>query len=275
VFARLQREQDLELCLAGITDSEFRFGILSGESGCGKSSFLQAGLLPRLERASRPHGCVYVKCSNEDPFQSVRAAVANDLELPKENIQNADFVGVLESAASAVSKPIVLVFDQFEQFFVHRKLKQDREPFVQALAAWYRRPPSLHVKILVSVRGDFSDRLIELQQAMGAELEKVPFDARFIEGTARDKLASREDGLVSPVDLQVLAWVIKGQKTEEKKAFTSKAFQKIGGVEGLLERFLTDTLAPRQTDARKQAVLKVLLGPGRSGTECESRVDDD
>jgi hypothetical protein len=286
VFARLQRVRDLDRCLAAILDSEFRFGILSGESGCGKSSFLQAGLLPRLEQGSQPHTGVYAKFSNEDPIQSVRTALVRDLGLLKEKIQNADLVTVLEAGASAVSRPIVLVLDQFEQFFVHRKLKQDREPFVHSMAVWYRGTALLPVKVLVSVRGDFSDRLVELQQAMGysigpgqnfrlekfapqeaaeimriiAELERLPFDAPFVERMVREELASREDSLISPVDLQVLAWVIKGQKTEDKRAFTGKAFEKIGGIEGLLERFLTDTLAARHGEASKQAVLQVLLG---------------
>ncbi len=286
VFARLQRESALAGCLAAIIDSEFRFGILSGESGCGKSSFLQAGLLPSLEQVCQPHTGVYVKISNEDPIQSLRTAMVRDLGLQQEEFQDADFIRLLEAAASAVSNPIVVVLDQFEQFFVHRKLKQDREPFVQAMAAWYRRTNLSQVKVLVSVRGDFSDRLVELQQSMGysigpgqnfrlekfvpeeaaavmriiAELEGLRFDAPFVERMAREELASREDGLISPVDLQVLAWVIKGQKTEDKHAFTGKAFQKIGGIEGLLERFLIDTLAARHGDASKQAVLQVLLG---------------
>lgn len=36
VFARLQREMPLREYLATVTGPEFRFGILCGESGCGK-----------------------------------------------------------------------------------------------------------------------------------------------------------------------------------------------------------------------------------------------
>jgi hypothetical protein len=59
IFAHLQREQNLRECLEAITDREFRFGILCGESGCGKTSFLQAGLWPRLLKHN--HQCIYVK----------------------------------------------------------------------------------------------------------------------------------------------------------------------------------------------------------------------
>jgi hypothetical protein len=73
------------------------------------------------------------------------------------------------------------------------------------------------------------------------------------------ELASREDGLVSAVDLQILAWMIQGQRSAEERAFNRTAFQKLGGLEGLLERFLSRALQVRETEARRQAALKVLL----------------
>lgn len=48
IFAQLQRNRSLKECLKSITSNTFRFGILMGESGSGKTSFLQAELLPKL-----------------------------------------------------------------------------------------------------------------------------------------------------------------------------------------------------------------------------------
>ncbi len=53
--------------------------------------------------------------------------------------------------------------------------------------------------------------------------------------------------------------MITRQSAGEERAFTRSAFQKLGGVEGLLERFLTRALDARETPPRRQAATKALL----------------
>ena len=141
------------------------------------------------------------------------------------------------------------------------------------------------MKIVISIREDLTGRLVELQKALGyslapqdvhrlekfspneaskilkviAEGENIRFEENFIEELAERKLASREDGLISPVDLQILAWMVEVQKTEELRAFNRLTFQKLGGVEGLLHRFLDRTLEARIVPSQRQAAVKVLL----------------
>jgi hypothetical protein len=87
----------------------------------------------------------------------------------------------------------------------------------------------------------------------------LDFDRSFVEEMTKQELAQRDDGLISPVDLQILAWVIHGQKTEAKAGFNKTAFQKMGGIEGLLENFLARALAVITPETRRQTALKVLL----------------
>lgn len=283
LFARLQRENDLTECSQAITAIDFRFGVLCGESGNGKTSFLQAGLWPRLPEQN--HRCVYVKCTELDPIEAIRQALLEQFAPPdKDNFPQA-LPEMLEAAARLDARPLVLILDQFEQFFVHRPRKKDRAPFLAAMEEWFKRQAALPVKIVISLRSDFLDRLIELQKLLGyslgphqnfrlekfapaqateifrviAEQEKLEYDSGFIEKMAAEELASASDGLVSPVDIQVLAWMIAGQKAQEERAFNEKTFQKLGGVEGLLERFLNRALDARETDARRQAAVKTLL----------------
>lgn len=64
LFFRLQRQTMLEECFRAIVDREFKLGILFGESGCGKTSFLQAGLAPILLRQRNDCLPIYIKQSH-------------------------------------------------------------------------------------------------------------------------------------------------------------------------------------------------------------------
>ncbi len=288
IFAQLQRERDLRECLESITSKTFRLGILMGESGVGKTSFLQAGILPQLLKSESTHRGVYIRFSNQDPMETIYNALDKELKLSETQetqVNNRDLLSILSSSAVAtVDKPLILIFDQFEQFFVHFKQKIDREPLINALKDWYINPKDLPVKIFISIREDLLGRLIELQKALGyslsphevyhlgkfspkeaakilqviAEAEKIKFDEKFVDQLTESELASREDGLISPVDLQVLAWTIERQN-EELQAFNRAAFQKIGGIEGLMTRFLNKTLDARVIPSQRQATIKVLL----------------
>jgi tetratricopeptide (TPR) repeat protein len=283
VFSHLQREEDLKECLQAIGDEQFRFGALSGESGVGKTSFLQAGLWPELER--RGFRCVYVKFSDLDPFESVKRDCLKHLSFADGAPDGADFLGLLRAATAQDRTPIVLFFDQFEQFFVHRKRKKDREPFTQALAQWFAEMESSPVKILICVRGDFFDRLNELQKAMRyslgpaqsfrlegfgpdqateifcflAEKEGMEYDREFISEMTRQEMVGAEEGLISPVDIQVLARMIERQIKQSPRAFNRMAFQKLGGAQVLLGVYLTIALEPLIIRSSRRAAINVLL----------------
>lgn len=61
VFARLQRQRMLKECLEALMNSHFRFGVLYGESGCGKTSFLQAGLWHHLSQENSKELGIYIR----------------------------------------------------------------------------------------------------------------------------------------------------------------------------------------------------------------------
>ena len=272
IFAQLQRGQLMRDCVDVLTTTPFRFGVLMGESGCGKTSFLQAGGWPQLMAPSSSHCGVYVRFSDQEPLATVQKALATQLELPAP-WQNASppldhdiettttwFLALLTQAVVAAGKPIVLLLDQFEQWFVHAQQVSDRAPFLQGLRAWYCQPDIPDVKILVSIRSDMVYHLHALHQTLGyalgpqevfnlekflpaeatrvlaaiAQSEQLRFEERFVAELAEQELADREDGRISPVDVQILAWMIDRQNVTELRAFDRQAFQRFGGVEGLL-----------------------------------------
>jgi len=281
-FAMLQRGSILRDCLRFCGEETFRFAILSGESGVGKTSFLQAGLFPNLEQ--KGHRAVYVKFTDSSPLDSIRLSLNESVKKPILDA-NQSLLGLLRQATRDDARSIVLILDQFEQFFAHNKSNTSRKSFIQQMTDWHKEGVSLPVKILISIRGDFTDRLTEFQKEMeytltphnNLRLEKfepqeaanviaviakeaeIEFDEGFVDELTKYYLADQEDGTVSPVDIQILSWMIDGQKSSAERAFNRKAFQKLGGVEGLLERFLIRALGARQTDAARQAALKVML----------------
>jgi tetratricopeptide (TPR) repeat protein len=287
IFAKLQRNQSIQDCLESIANQDFHLGILVGESGSGKTSFLQAGIIPRLSASDSPLRAVYVKFSDRPPISTIRGTLTTQLSIPAEQVEHVEFLKILKSATEAAGKPIVLLFDQFEQFFLHHPKKDERAPFIQALTQWYEMSSSLPVKILVSIRAEFHYELIPLQQALGytirtyhtfplekfnpeeatavlqvlADSESISFDSRFVSDVIQTDLTGI-DGKVSPVDVQILAEIVRKQRISEQRQFSREAFQKLGGIEGLLNRYLENTLASLKIQGHTslyQTVLQVLL----------------
>ena len=271
IFKRLERQRDVQDCLDALDTKDLRLFLLMGESGVGKSSLLQAGLMPNLGQVKLAG--VYVKLGDRDPIELIRKA----LEVGEAET----FVAMLRMAVEKTGKPIVLILDQFEQFFVQFQ-EAERSRFIGALKQWYES--DVPVKILIGIRGDLSDRLIEIQKALGysvrpsqvhrlekfapeqatevlrviAETEKWSFNEAFVQEMARDELAGL-DGKVAPVEVQVLAQMVSREPSEENRRFDKVAFQRLGGVDGLLGRSLQRSLDAIPGKSERERALEVLL----------------
>lgn len=282
IFKPLQRAADVEVCLNGLLQSDFRFGVLSGESGCGKTSFVRAGLHAALEEKELT--CTVVKLTNEAPLESISKALARQLPGMSGDKRFTDLYHLLEYALSKTPKGrLALILDQFEQFFTHQKTADERKGFIEQLKKCYEELAG--VKILFSLRKDFAGYLHEIQKEIDyllradhnyfdlrkftskqaaaifqimAESEGMEYDEAFIQQICRDELASKEDGLISAVDIQILAFIVKGRQSSDK-AFTRSAFQRMGGIHGLLQSYLRKQFETPNYYNANQAALKVLL----------------
>ncbi len=271
IFKRLERGRDLQEVLDAVDTADLRLFVLMGESGVGKSSLLQAGLLPNLGQVGFVG--MYVKFTNREPLDSIGKVLGVQ--------ESGSLVEMLRSAVAKAGRPIVLILDQFEQFFVQFQ-EEKRAEFIGELKAWYES--DVAVKILIGIRGDLSDRLLDIQKALGyslrpdqsyrlerfapaqatevlrviAETEKWSFNQAFVEEMTRDELAGL-DGKISPVDVQVLAQMVSRESDEEKQRFDRTAFQKLGGVDGLLGRSLQRSLDAIPIKSDRDRALEVLL----------------
>ncbi|HST22009.1 MAG TPA: protein kinase [Blastocatellia bacterium] len=143
------RQTDTHALFEMIAHGEFRFGVLFGESGSGKTSLLKAGLLPRLREA----GLVTIYCrSYKDPVAALleECRKMSGIEVSqKENPSD-----YLKWFCEEMCAGAVIVCDQFEEFFVNFKTKRQREPFISFIAECHSHA-ALPVKFLFAMRSDF------------------------------------------------------------------------------------------------------------------------
>ena len=141
IFVHLQREQNLRECLDAITDPRLSFWYPLWGLGLWQNlSYFKPGLWPALLKQKTPHQdqtyqCVYVKFTDLDPPRDpTPRRLLRSSNCRKTQAATADVLTLLESVALPGSPPLVLLFDQFEQFFIHHKRKKDREAFVHVVA---------------------------------------------------------------------------------------------------------------------------------------------
>jgi ribosomal protein S7 len=197
-----------------------RLTLLTGASGSGKSSLVNAGTIPRLDPAS---WCIARTRPGETPIDNLARAIAAPM-LPGADIftitdKAKDLVRklgeeptlVLDYAATHKEqhkKSLFLVLDQFEETFNLAKTKnrKQHERLIDLLLAIARGPDQGPVKALLAMRSDFmtafqDDRpeLVEALQPATVLMRRMkPGEwAEAIEGPARRRNVTVEPSLLA------------------------------------------------------------------------------
>gem|GEM_PF-1808948 len=147
------REKVLEELLERLSSSP-RFIGARGRSGGGKSSLLQAGLIPRMHKGSFPGSDrwdIILIRPGERPFERLEEAGLKDISS-----------GLVEATRSwhrdhPGSERLFLILDQFDEFLTVCP-KKTRDEFLESLSELLERL-ELPVTVLLSIRDDFLDRL--------------------------------------------------------------------------------------------------------------------
>ncbi len=139
-----------------------RLTLLFAASGVGKSSLLQAGLIPLLQE-QQGDDVVYFFQWAGDAGSELKHAIVKQLRgvLPDDHV--ADFSLPLAEFIcrySLFSDKLVIVLDQFEEFFHYRRLREEAEPFLRDLAAALHDPTTVFI---LSMREDFALELDALK----------------------------------------------------------------------------------------------------------------
>ncbi|MCC6744682.1 MAG: protein kinase [Acidobacteria bacterium] len=238
-----------------VSHADFRFGVLFGESGTGKSSLLRAGLIPALWEAG--FAPLYLR-PRSDPIEALVAEarrVSGVVRCDGETIGD-----YLLRLIATLGTPVVVILDQFEEFFVAHKSPAARAPFLDSLAALHE-DRKLNVRILVSMRSDSlhwvgselvdriheplaSSRLFHLRAfdedsatdvlRRSAQRAGLPIEPSLCRHIAADLAI---EGSVLPSELQIV-----GERLQGKRLFSMREYRRAGGKEVLVYSFLEDVI---------------------------------
>ena len=137
------------------------FTAVVGPSGSGKSSAVQAGLVPRLRREA-PELLIATMQPGSQPFAELEAALArlnrrtDDVPVVQLRATDAGFLDAAIELLDSSAARLLLVVDQFEELFTLAD-PDEAERFVTALVD-ASEDPRQRMHVLVTMRADFYAR---------------------------------------------------------------------------------------------------------------------
>lgn len=265
-----------------------RILLVYGESGTGKTSLIECGL--RSEIPSEEALFVSIRLV-QDPVTAVRVALQRLIDLDAPETLN-ELIG---SVIAAKSKMLVLVFDQFEEFFLLQS-KDIRALFYAELKQCLATHAQL--RLIIALRQEYLAHINELHQHLSTYHFAELWLRRLSTTQAHEAIiqpcavcgVGLEDGLVERlladlslggdnVELPLLQVVLDGlYQTALNAAITPlklslKSYDDLGQARNILANFLQTRLAAlggQQQSARQ--ILKTLItseGTRRPSTETE------
>jgi photosystem II stability/assembly factor-like uncharacterized protein len=247
--------------------------VVNGLSGCGKSSLIKAGVIPRLKESG--YQVVYTPV-----FENIVGDVLHEVEHPLDTKQvPEDYVDALQKLyKQEQGRHLVLIVDQFEQALGPSHAPGALETFVRGIphlvrqahrfatvvillrADWLyfletsvrRFYPGLNVYSVIFTldplgRGAAREAIIKPLQAQG-----VAYDESVVD-TIVDCLQRTSDGpsvgpYIQPIQLQMVLRALLDLAADAEapqQAFTAENYARSGGVESILRNYLTNSLGSR------------------------------
>jgi hypothetical protein len=278
-FAR-ERES---LLLASLIHGH-RLTVLYGGSGTGKTSLLLAGVMPRLEATEPGYLVIYVRLL-ESPGEAIRRQVRRKLG-DHDLHDQASLVEFLDRAVALLSHPLVLLLDQFEEFFM-RLSDAERMQFIRELGQ-LNDARDLAVKTVICLREDWLAYMNEVRERIpevfNVDLRLLPLtpeQARraIVEPVTRvgmeyspevvDRLlldlcqahsgaAEGGESSLMPPHLQLVCDALyEHARTQDRVRIEMSDYVAVGEVNGVLANYVEDAL--RKHPAAQRALARELL----------------
>lgn len=192
IFFGRQKEIRLLFDMATADDGT-RLILLYGQSGIGKSSFLDAGLTPRLRWF---HETRYVRRNATHSLLETLIATVTGAS----GTDAISLAGAWERAEHAAGKPLIVIFDQIEEVFTqpNKREPEELQQFVSEIGrAFCRSANTLRGKLILSFRKEWFPEVQKLVESAGVENRKL-----FLEAMGRDAVMECVNGLTSTARLR-------------------------------------------------------------------------
>ncbi len=241
-----------------------------GPSGVGKSSFVQAGVLPLLPPEWRH---LSLRPGNT-PLLALAAALRQaEISVPELKPALERDVGALRAALQAdverTGRPLLLLVDQFEELITLCHDERERELFAQGLAELAAAGGSL--RVVLTLRDDFLIRAqlpgLREQLSTGLQLLGTPgkdellrilteplrrvgyaFDSEELPRRMVEEVASQSGALALLSFSATKLWELRDRAF---KRLTRTAYDSLGGVGGALAHHAEATLAAMTEEERR------------------------
>ncbi len=271
--------------------------LLLGASGSGKSSLVQAGLIPKLKDnfgANRLVNLTFVPDVN--PFESFYGCLLGNRYTQSQAklaqaVKEDTLINVVEGLKNNSDLWFIFI-DQFEELFT-RTPKTERDIFIKSLVNLIQNNNSL-VKIVMTIRADFLDKLSpypslgkihDQYSKMLTDMDESELRLAIAEPAARNGVIF-EKGLINQIiadfyeqagSLPLLQYTLDllWQKNHiQERVLNIKTYQEIGGVTGALEKQADKIYSQFNEQQRKTAEEIFLELISLEGKEAVSRRAD-
>jgi hypothetical protein len=213
------RQKDVERLIQRIGSTQYKLTVIHGPSGVGKSSLVQAGLLPGLKKTIMGDRDILLVSQRlyTDWAKSLGQLLGEAL------VQRGIQIDAIPDAVDRVLEQLrqnesnhlltVLIFDQFEEFFFVCKEPEKRQKFFEFLGDCFQIP---FVKVVLSLREDYIHYLLAYNSQAGFEaidsdiLSKNTLYAvgNFLPADAVDMIRSLSDRAHFPLEPELIQAVV-------------------------------------------------------------------
>ena len=260
-----------------------RLTILHAKSGAGKTSLLNAGLSPRLIGEGRLP--VYAR-AYDDPVLAIKRAIVPPSQTawlePLAKLNLYDFLSLTCTHLNRQAQELVIILDQFEEFFIFWPEPDHRRPFIDALADCYD-DKSLPVRFIIALRKDYYSDVADFQRriptlfnnevrlaamtqaeahtAITGPVAKIGRPVSYEPELLDLLLADLTRGDVELPHLQIICTKLYETLTPPEATITLAAYEGLGQAQGILSSYLNQVLdrLPHQEGSLAREILKALV----------------